>query len=116
MDLNVKDEIYQIIQEFTKEPAYQRPHLLSQESHDLFMRMQSELVNAHHILGEIEFVGDGIKDSPGSVVALGNLETFVMHASAAKDLRLIMPAHLENYQNRVLKIIKSLDSRYKTVN
>lgn len=106
--LSIRDELHELIQDFVSEPAYGKVHLLSHQSQSICFQMQSDLVNAHHILGDIDMSNDeGVKGLSMSI-AVRNLETFVEAASAARDLYLILPDHLIEYQDRAQNVIKRL--------
>lgn len=101
-------ELQNLIKDFVNEPAYQKVYMLSQPSQNLCFQMQSNLVNANHIWGDVLKTDDPAVRSLSLSVSVKNLQTFVEAIAAARELYLILPDRLVDYQDRAEKIIMAM--------
>jgi hypothetical protein len=108
-ELNIKQQLHNIVFDFIKERAYNEIHLLSHSSQAILFQMQSSVVNANHIWGDIERTTDTAVRRLSISICINNLKTFIEAASVARELYLILPNHLIDYQDRAGKIIKLLE-------
>lgn len=109
----IKDELHKLVSEFIHETAYQKVHLLSPTSQSICFQMQSNLVNTQHIWGDIFSTDDSAVRRLSIAVSIKNLQTFIEAAAAARELYLILPDHLIDYQDRAEKLIRSMNSMFE---
>jgi hypothetical protein len=108
-DQQILDELHKLITDVTNETAYQKIQLLSPASQNMYFQLQTNLVNAHHIWGDALRTADPAVRKLSGSIAVKNLQTFVDAAAAVRELYLILPTHLIEYQNRAEKVIQLLN-------
>ena len=110
----ISEAIHSLVMDFIGETAYQKLHLLSSPSQNLLFQMQSSVVNTQHIWDDSVRVTDAAVRRLDVSVCIRNLQTFVEAVTAARELYLVLPNHLVDYQDRAEKIIKAMQQTITT--
>lgn len=105
----IKQKLHNLVFDFIEERAYKELNLLSHGSQAILFQMQSSVVNANHIWGDAENMTDEAVKRLSISICINNLKTFIEAAAAARELYLILPDHLVDYQDRAGEIIKLLE-------
>jgi hypothetical protein len=105
----ISEALHSLINDFAAERAYTEISNLSSTSQSILVEMRSNIVNAQHIFGDISHTDDPAVKKLSISICIRNLQTFVEATAAARELYLILPDRLVNYQDRAGQIIKMLE-------
>jgi hypothetical protein len=106
----ISETLHKLVSDFVSERAYSEVFNLSASSQRILFEMQSNVVNAQHIWGDVIQTSDPAVRKLSITICIRNLQTFIEAAAAARELYLILPDHLIDYQDRAEKIIQSMNN------
>lgn len=105
----ISETLKSLTNDFVGERAYSEIFLLSPASQSILFQMQSNLVNAQHIWGDALQARDMAVRRLSISICVKNLQTFIDAAAAAREMFLILPTHLVDYQDRAGKLIQGMN-------